>query len=95
MSDHDAATSLTMARCGASSPVARYARRDIAAGEELTFDYALCTVNSAWHIDPCACGSPLCRRRVTGDDWRRKDLQQRYAGHFSPFINERIAREPA
>jgi hypothetical protein len=47
----------------------------------------------SWHTDPCACGSPLCRRRVTGNDWRRTDLQQRHAGHFSPFINARIARE--
>lgn len=27
-----------------------------------------------------------------GDDWRLPEVQQRYAGHFSPFINERIRR---
>jgi len=40
----------------------------------------------------CRCGSPLCRGVITGDDWRRTDLQARYRGHFSPFIDARIAR---
>lgn len=69
------------------------ARRDIAAGEELTADYVL------WEYDEehiarwsCNCGSPLCRGKITGRDWQRADLQARYHGHFSPFINERIAR---
>jgi hypothetical protein len=28
---------------------------------------------------------------LTGDDWRRHDVQERYAGRFSPFIDARIA----
>jgi hypothetical protein len=28
---------------------------------------------------------------VTGSDWQVPALQQRYAGHFSPFINARLA----
>lgn len=66
------------------------ARRDIAVGEELAIDYALFTVDPNWVIVACTCGSPLCRGRVTGDDWRRPDVQARYWEHFSPFINERI-----
>lgn len=67
------------------------ARRDIAAGEELTLDYALTTVEPAWALDmPCRCSSPLCRRTITGNDWLLPDLQARYAGHFAPFINARI-----
>lgn len=65
------------------------ARRDIAAGEELTFDYATATVIASWRMD-CHCGSLLCRSIITGDDWRRPDLRARYHGHFSPFINARI-----
>jgi len=38
----------------------------------------------------CACGSGLCRRRVTGEDWRQPVLQQRYSGHFSPYLQQRI-----
>jgi RimJ/RimL family protein N-acetyltransferase len=67
------------------------ARRDIAPGEELTLDYALFSVAPEWRME-CHCGSALCRRVVTGNDWRLPELQQRYAGHFSPFINARIAK---
>jgi len=69
------------------------ARRDIAPGEELTADYAF------WQDDEgliafwtCGCSSSLCRGRVTGSDWRLPDLQARYRGHFSPFINARIGK---
>jgi hypothetical protein len=67
------------------------ARRDIAAGDELTLDYALVTSDPDWRLDrPCQCGSPLCRHVVTGDDWRLPDVQRRYAGHFAPFLTTRI-----
>jgi hypothetical protein len=65
------------------------ARRDIAAGEELTLDRALITVAPEWRME-CHCGSPLCRGPVTGSDWQLPALQDRYASHFSPFINVRI-----
>jgi hypothetical protein len=71
------------------------ARRNIAEGEELTIDYALHSVQPSWSM-ACHCASPLCRRAVTGDDWRRPELQRRYAGHFSPFINRQIdAQDPS
>jgi uncharacterized protein len=69
------------------------ARRDIASGEEVTVDYALFTTQSNWMLDNrCHCGSLHCRRVITGDDWRRTDVQERYRGHFSPFINRRIEK---
>ena len=69
------------------------ARRDIAASEELTIDYALFTVQPNWALDrPCNCDAADCRRTITGDDWRLPAVQQRYRGHFSPFINARIQR---
>ncbi len=69
------------------------ARRDIAAGEELTIDYALFTVQPDWVLDqPCECGMAVCRHTITGNDWRRSDVQARYYPHFSPFINARIER---
>jgi SET domain-containing protein len=64
-------------------------RRPVEAGEELTIDYATMTV-LPWQME-CRCGAAACRGVVTGDDWRRPDLQERYAGRFSPFINARIA----
>jgi SET domain-containing protein len=69
------------------------ARRDIEPGEEVTVDYGLFTTQSNWMLDNrCHCGSPHCRRTITGDDWRRKDVQERYRNHCSPFINRRIER---
>lgn len=69
------------------------ARTDIAAGEELTVDYALFTTGPVSWIDgPCRCGSGRCRTVPSGDDWMLPQLQRRYQGHFSPFINERIAK---
>ena len=68
------------------------ARRDIAAGEELTQDYALYTTSPTWSMKPCRCGTPVCRRVITGNDWQLPAVQERYRDHFSPFLNERIRR---
>lgn len=61
----------------------------IQAGEEVTIDYAMCDGSPYDEFD-CACGSALCRGRVTGDDWRNPALWERYAGHFSPYLERRI-----
>ncbi len=67
------------------------ARREIEAGQELTADYAMWGADPDWELSAdCRCGSPGCRTRVTGNDWKLAELQDRYAGHFSPYINERI-----
>jgi hypothetical protein len=68
------------------------ARRDIAAGEEITLDYATQADNEELSFD-CACGSPICRVVVTGGDWRRPDLRGRYGDHWVPVLLERIASE--
>jgi uncharacterized protein len=65
------------------------ARRDIAAGEELTYDY------STGNADPqfllrCHCESYRCRQMVTGDDWRIPQLQRVYAGHWTPMLQRLI-----
>jgi len=49
------------------------ARRPIAAGEEVTVDYATHTAGLAWSM-ACYWGSPHCRRIVTNEDWRRRDV---------------------
>jgi hypothetical protein len=69
------------------------ARRAIAAGEELTNDYATSTADPAFTMD-CTCGSHLCRGTVTGADWRRADLRARYGEHWIPMLLARIAGLP-
>jgi hypothetical protein len=41
----------------------------------------------------CKCGVPNCRKILTGKDWQRPDLQKRYAGHFSAYLADKIARQ--
>ena len=67
------------------------AMREIAAGEELTHDWAMTDDND----DPptaCACGSSDCRKTITGKDWQRTELQRRYAGYFSAYLEDKIRR---
>jgi hypothetical protein len=65
------------------------AARGIAAGEELTIDYALHSIRPGWEMT-CSCGTSGCRGTIRGDDWRRPDLQQRYRGHWPPVLEELI-----
>lgn len=67
-------------------------RRDVAAGDELTIDYATISGADGLHMT-CACASPQCRGEITSDDWRRPELQTRYRGHWAPALEDRIRRE--
>ena len=74
---------------GLDGQVAIVALHRIHPGEEVTIDYAMCD-GSAYDEFDCACGSTACRGRVTGEDWRNPILWERYAGHFSPYLERRI-----
>jgi hypothetical protein len=79
--------------CGLQGSQILVAMRDIAPGEELSFDYAMCDA-SDYDEFRCLCGSATCREIVTGSDWRDPVLQARYAGLFSPYLVRRIAALP-
>lgn len=66
--------------------------RDIAVGEELTFDYATCD-DSDYDEFECLCGADTCRGKVTGNDWKRPELREKYAGHFASYIEYQIQQE--
>ena len=66
---------------GLDGQIAIVAMRDIEPGEEVTIDYAMCDGSPYDEFD-CACGTALCRGRVTGEDWRDPALWKRYQGHF-------------
>jgi SAM-dependent methyltransferase len=68
------------------------ARRDIGAGEEVTNDYGTSTGEPGFAM-ACDCGSALCRYTVTGDDWRRPELRERYGRHWVPALLDRIRRD--
>ncbi|HEY1738337.1 MAG TPA: SET domain-containing protein-lysine N-methyltransferase, partial [Acidimicrobiia bacterium] len=65
------------------------AMRDIAAGEEICFDYATCDAADYDEFD-CACGEPACRKVVTGADWKLAELRDRYDGWRSTYLQRRL-----
>lgn len=64
------------------------AMRAIAAGEELTHDWAM-TDDDADSLK-CRCGAADCRGTITGKDWQRPELQERYGRYFSAYLLEKI-----
>ncbi len=76
---------------GLSGQIALVALRRIEPGEEVTYDYAM-SDGSAYDEFHCLCGAENCRGRVRGDDWKLPELWRRYEGHFSPYLQRRIAK---
>jgi hypothetical protein len=74
---------------GLSSPLSLVAIRRINPGEEACFDYAM-SDSSDYDEFQCHCGAENCRKRITGRDWTLPELQQRYMGFFSPYLQRRI-----
>ena len=70
------------------------AMRDIAANEEITFDYGMVLNLPDGHLYrfECYCGSLNCRGLVTGNDWKLPELQKRYDGWFQQYLQEKIER---
>jgi hypothetical protein len=64
--------------------------RDIAAGEELTIDYALFLGDPGFAMQ-CRCQAAACRGMVRGTDWMRAGMKERYRGWFSWWLQQKIA----
>ena len=77
------------ANLGMRGEITFVAMRNIRAGEELTHDWA--TTDDDDYSIACKCGSPKCREILSGKDWQRPELQQRYAGYFSAYLARKIA----
>lgn len=79
--------------CGFGGEIMIIAMRDIQKGEEITIDYATCSSNKrsiTSNMKNCLCGSLYCRKRITSNDWKRKDLQKKYKGFFQPFLEKKF-----
>ena len=77
---------------GLSGQITLVAMRDIKPGEEISYDYAT-SDGSSYDEFQCGCGSDRCRGRISGNDWRRPELWERYTGYFSPYLQRRIDQE--
>lgn len=64
------------------------AMRNIEPDEELVIDYAMIANDDV--IMKCKCGAKNCRKIITGKDWTKPELQQKYKGYFSNYIQGKI-----
>lgn len=76
---------------GLNGQIALVAMRDIAPGEEVCLDYAMCD-GSPYDEFECGCGSHICRGKITGNDWKIPELIERYRGFHSPYLQRRIEK---
>jgi uncharacterized protein len=73
---------------GVQGQIVFVALRHIAIGEELTHDWA--TTDDDDYTLECRCGAAGCRKVITGKDWQRKDLQHKYSGLFSWYLQQKL-----
>jgi len=79
---------------GLSGQIGLVAMRDIKAGEEVCFDYAMSDTLPYDEFE-CGCGYAACRGSISGNDWQKPELQKRYAGYFSPHVQRKIDAQRA
>lgn len=69
------------------------AMNDISKNDEVAFDYGMVlfrTKGSKKYKLECCCGAKKCRKFITDNDWKIKDLQRRYDGYFQWYLQEKI-----
>jgi hypothetical protein len=68
------------------------ARRDIEAGEEITYDYSTTDVDHVFEME-CSCGGPLCRGTISNRDYLDPEWQKRYGTNLPPHVLAAIERD--
>lgn len=77
---------------GFDGQITYVAMRDIKPGEELCHDYAMLFTKRGIDLK-CNCGSKNCRNVITDNDWKIKELQDKYRNHFAYYILKKIDLE--
>ena len=79
---------------GIKGQILYVAMRRIPSNSEITYDYAMiCSANPKSKLVfefPCSCGAKNCRGKLTEDDWKQPELQKRYKGYFSWYLQAKI-----
>jgi len=73
---------------GIQGQIVFVAMREIRANEELVHDWA--TTDDLDYEIACTCGTVNCRGVITGKDWMKKELQEKYKGWFCWFLQRKI-----
>lgn len=79
--------------CWLIDAVTAVARRNLKPGDEITIDSATWDCDENWtytETGKCTCNSRNCRKILSPNDWQIPELQKRYRGHFSPYIQQKI-----
>ncbi|MCP4126103.1 MAG: SET domain-containing protein, partial [Gammaproteobacteria bacterium] len=61
------------------------ARRDIQAGEEVTYDYSSCDIDIGLDIE-CNCGTQCCRGNISNRDFLDSRWQEQYGSNLPPHV---------
>ena len=59
--------------------------KDIKAGEELTYDYAMGNL-VVENFPECVCGTKACRKNINGYKGISEELKNKYKGFIHPFL---------
>lgn len=66
-------------------------RDDVKKGEEITLDYSTFLSEGDFDISfDCNCGHSNCRKKITPQDWKKKELVQKYQGHYSVYLENKV-----
>lgn len=76
---------------GVQGQIVVVARRSIAAGEELLFDYE--TMETSAEPFVCRCGAAHCRGKIDGTAWREAEFVRENWNYLSWYVQEKIRRE--
>ena len=71
------------------------ALKNIAGGEEITFDYAMRNYTVEYFPKTCGCGAERCRGRITGWKDLPRDKKKEYEGFAAPYLLELDASSAA
>lgn len=73
---------------GFNDSITFVAIKDIKQGEELVFGYAF---NETYHHGfDCNCQSKNCRKYIKSDDWKLKEIQDKYKNYYSPYLKAKL-----
>ena len=73
---------------GYANTILIVAIEDISLGKELVFDYGMSETNFKPYT--CNCGSQNCRKTIKPDDWKNKELQEKYGEYFASYLKARF-----
>jgi hypothetical protein len=71
--------------CGIKGLFRIVAMRDIAAGEEITWDYEMTEDSDQWRMQ-CHCGSKNCRKEIGAYRNMPLEIRAKYAGYISEWL---------